>query len=368
MGLTRLILSLMVVGSHFGNLGEPIGGTAVSSFFTISGFLMARTIRENYAGATGVLRFYANRVVRIVPPFVVVLLLTALVLTLRNMEPFQITRGGERMMPDSEFAPVWWQTIVVDVFEYPRFMSTQVYLAPQAWSLVVEGAFYLAAPALVALAMPRRRALLWALGAASLGLAAVSVPLSGNAWLRSPIASVWVFVVGVLAYDAAIRLGARSEQRRIAWLPVALIVAIGLAYVRLPEHSALFVVPLLAAVWLMLGGWAVRRSKTLDRTLGNLAYGVFIGHFLAALLFLWSAEIVYRTTGTFGIFGEHGLTTFNERLWRGNFLVASLVLGAAIYYGLERPLERLRARLRQPAMTPAPLSERTPTPLGGAVP
>jgi peptidoglycan/LPS O-acetylase OafA/YrhL len=89
MGLTRLVLSLLVVGSHFGNLGEPIGGTAVA-FFTISGFLMARTIRENYAGTAGVGRFYANRLVRIVPPFIAVLLLTALVLTLRDMQPFQI--------------------------------------------------------------------------------------------------------------------------------------------------------------------------------------------------------------------------------------------------------------------------------------
>jgi peptidoglycan/LPS O-acetylase OafA/YrhL len=57
MGLTRLVLSLLVVGSHFGNLGEPIGGTAVASFFTISGFLMARTIRENYSGMAGAGRF-----------------------------------------------------------------------------------------------------------------------------------------------------------------------------------------------------------------------------------------------------------------------------------------------------------------------
>ena len=41
----------------------------------ISGFLMARTLDENYRGQ-GVLRFYLNRVLRIGPPFVAVLALT----------------------------------------------------------------------------------------------------------------------------------------------------------------------------------------------------------------------------------------------------------------------------------------------------
>ena len=66
------------------------------------------------------------------------------------------------------------------------------------------------------------------------------------------------------------------------------------------------------------------------------------------------------------MFGEHGLTPFNERLWRGNFLVASVVLSAAIYYGIEQPMERLRARLRRPMHAPVP--ERTQTSLGSALP
>jgi peptidoglycan/LPS O-acetylase OafA/YrhL len=359
MGLTRLLLSLLVVGSHFGNLGEPIGGTAVASFFTISGFLMARTIRENYAGAAGVRRFYLNRAVRIVPPFIAVLLLTALVLSLRDLQPFQITRGGEVMLPDTEFPPVWWKTVVLDPDPYPRFLSTQVFLAPQTWSLVVEAVFYLAAPLLVALAVPRGRVVLWAIALPSLVLALLSVPPAGNAWLRSPVDSVWVFILGVMAYDAAARLGARGERRWIAGLPVIGIVAIALRYIELPEHWAQFAAPLLAIAWLVLGGWAVRRGGRFDRTLGNLAYGVFVGHFLSALLLLWVAEAVYRTTGVFP-FGEHALTTLSERVWRGGFYGAALILAVVIYYGLERPLERLRAKLRRPAAAAAVAPAQSP--------
>jgi peptidoglycan/LPS O-acetylase OafA/YrhL len=346
MGLARLVLSLLVVGSHFGGLGEPVGGTAVASFFTISGFLMARTIRENYAGASGVLRFYANRTVRIVPPLIAVLLLTALVLALRDMQPFQYTRAGEMDMPDTEFAPLWWKTILLKPEPFPRLLSTQVYLAPQAWSLVVEAAFYLAAPVLVALALSRGRVALWAIGLGSLTLAVMTVPRNGNDWLRSPVDALWVFVLGVMAYGVAARVGPRLERRWIARLALGLVVAIALRYVVVPPRSALFIAPPLAAAWLVLGGWAVRRGGTFDRTLGNLAYGVFIGHFLSALLMLWISEAVYRSTGVFGIFGEPGVT---ERMWRYSFYVAALLGAAALYYGLERPLERVRARLRRPA-------------------
>jgi peptidoglycan/LPS O-acetylase OafA/YrhL len=52
MGVMRLMLSLLVVGSHVGGMGEvPSGATAIAGFFTISGFLMARTIFENYSTA-----------------------------------------------------------------------------------------------------------------------------------------------------------------------------------------------------------------------------------------------------------------------------------------------------------------------------
>ena len=43
-------VSLLVVGSHVGGMGDrPAGTTAIAGFFTISGFVMARTILENYS-------------------------------------------------------------------------------------------------------------------------------------------------------------------------------------------------------------------------------------------------------------------------------------------------------------------------------
>ena len=99
MGTFRLALSLLVVASHLGGMGDsPAGGTAVASFFAISGFLMARTIQENYGGLDYG-RFYLNRLIRLAPPLVAVMLLTALMLWWRDSSGFRISLNGPLYMP-----------------------------------------------------------------------------------------------------------------------------------------------------------------------------------------------------------------------------------------------------------------------------
>lgn len=57
---------------------------------------------------------------------------------------------------------------------------------------------------------------------------------------------------------------------------------------------------------------------------------------------LWIAEIVYRTTGAFGVFG----TPDQERLHVSAF-VASMIGGVLIYWSIERPFGRLRTLIRR---------------------
>ena len=362
MGLVRLILSLLVVGSHFGKIDEPVGGTAVAAFFAISGFLMARTIRENYPGLGGALRFYVNRCVRIVPPFAAVLALTALFLTLRGPDPFLATPQGAVEMPDVEFPPAWSQLVRLRPDSPPTYLFAQVFLAPQTWSLVVEGVFYLAAPLLAVFAFSRGHVLLWGAGAGSLALAGMAaISPAGNIWLRSPVSSVWIFILGMLTYAyAAGRPAATGAVRHwLALVPAAAVVALGLDMFPVPHRSALFISPVLMALWLWGGQWATRRSGRVDQALGNIAYGVFVGHFLSALVMLGLNEAIYLNTGVF----PFGIPGQSERVWRVMFYVFSLLGGTAIYLGLERPLERTRARLRRAAA----LGTRDETPVPAAL-
>ena len=348
MGRFRLILSLLVVGSHVGSLGyAPSGGTAIAGFFTLSGFLMARTITANYGG-TGFLRYYGNRAVRILPPYLAVALASWLLLLARDSVGFQLEPGASQ-----RFMPIEIPSSMGALFNwswpgYPLYLTTSTDLLPQAWSLMVEGVFYLLAPLLVALAS--RRLFLPAVLAVSV---ASYLLAQGDSWLRSPVASLWVFNLGIVGYflSPLDRCSDRTKVwcRRAGVIPLIAVFLMGIGRSPLSPDTVFRVVPFLVTAWLVLGQWSTRRQDAVDQQTGNLAYGVFLGHYVTTLLGLWVAEAVFQWTGHFGLWGGPNDWT----LILANYTFAILG-GAAIYYGVEHPFERLRARLRSARRPEAP--------------
>ena len=317
------------------------GTTAIAGFFAISGFLMARTISENYRGRTP--QFYLNRVIRIGPPLAAVMVVTALALWSRHSQPFQITLPAGAYMPvelpSSLNEVMSWNWQGFPLYVYPSFR-----LLPQAWSLITESAFYLVAPALVLMFGRRVAAIHWVVPLASLNLA---INAYGSNWLRSPFAALWIFWLGMQAYffGRAIRwsdvAGARARQGAVA--PVLLVIAMGAGFTSVPEGVIAFVVPVLVGIWLVLGQWHARRSLWVDGFFGNLSYGVFLGHYLSTITMFWIAEAVYRTTGRFGVFGVPDVT---EQRLRVSAFCFALLFGVLIHYSCERPLEQVRSRVR----------------------
>ena len=351
MGVVRLMLSLLVVGSHVGGLGDvPSGATAIAGFFTISGFLMARTIFENYSAAgrrlEGAARFYVNRFVRIVPPFAAVALLTFGLLWIRSGRGFQNLLedgviGGSYMPVDIPASPL--HLISLGLTAFPVFSRPNVTLLPQAWSLVTETAFYLVAP-LLFLSFVSRSLRTWRLAIPLVSVYLAFLTRDTN-WLRSAPAALWVFWLGMETYFL-VRERTRSSAmlRRIAVVPAVLVALIGCGLMHVPERAAMFVVPVLTAAWLALGEWDTRQMAGFDRLAGNISYGVFLGHFLSTMAMYWIAEAVYTRTGAFGIFGIPDVTELRLRV--SSFAFA-LVFGTLIYFAFERPFERLRASLRR---------------------
>lgn len=351
MGVMRLMLSLLVVGSHVGGMGSvPSGATAIAGFFTISGFLMARTIFENYSTAgrrlEGATRFYANRFVRIVPAFAAVALLTSGLLWIRSGRGFQNLLedgvvGGAYMPVDVPASPL--HLISLGLTGFPVFSRPSVALLPQAWSLVTETAFYAIAPLLFLSFLSRR------MRTASIAIALVSVSLAFLAretnWLRSAPAALWVFWLGMQTYFLVREREHSSPMfRRLSVVPALLVALIGCGLLHVAEPAAMFVVPVLTAAWLALGAWDKRQMVGLDRLAGNISYGVFLGHFLSTMSMYWIAEAVYARTGVFGVFGIPDVA--ETRLRVSSFLFA-IMFGTLIYFVFERPFERLRASLRR---------------------
>jgi peptidoglycan/LPS O-acetylase OafA/YrhL len=351
MGVVRLMLSLLVVGSHVGGMGEvPSGTTAIAGFFTISGFLMARTIFENYSTPgrrlEGATRFYVNRFVRIVPPFAAVALLTFGLLWIRAGRGFQNLLedgvvGGDYMPVDVPTSPM--HLISLGLTRFPVFSRPNVALLPQAWSLVTETAFYLIAP-LLFLSFTSSRMRTWNVAIPLLSVYLAFLARETN-WLRSAPSALWVFWLGMQTYFLVRdREHTSPVRRRIAVVPAVLVALIGCGLMHVPERAAMFVVPILTAAWLALGEWDTRQMVGFDRQAGNISYGIFLAHFLSTMSMYWIAEAVYAHTGVFGIFGIPDVAEVRLRV--SSFLFA-IVFGTLIYVAFERPFERLRASLRR---------------------
>jgi peptidoglycan/LPS O-acetylase OafA/YrhL len=271
----RGIAILLVVAGHLSLL--PISPrVGVTLFFALSGYLIA-TI---YAGSP--IRFWVRRARRLLPAFLVLLVVVA---------PITIAATGPVALTTLLFVGNWAQ-------------ADGAYFGPlnHTWSLGTEAQFYLLTPVL--LAAPLRR---WLLGI-----------VIGVMVLRLWLPPDWAFFTPLGRLDAfALGLAAAVAGWRTVRPILAVIALLGLAEL---EFQAPDLLPLvltlgaLASIWLVCsaGGWLEAMPL---RWLGNVSYG----------LYLWHYPIAWVTRA-------NGLVV----------LIASLVLAQLSYRFIERPFIRRR--------------------------
>jgi len=78
MGIVRFLLAAVVVLFHTTRMNWVPGRMAVDGFFVLSGFVITRTLLRNYRGGA-VWRLFGNRLLRLGPPYIVVLVVAAVV-------------------------------------------------------------------------------------------------------------------------------------------------------------------------------------------------------------------------------------------------------------------------------------------------
>jgi peptidoglycan/LPS O-acetylase OafA/YrhL len=134
-GAFRFLLAVMVVLAHLVNTPyfAHLGYYAVRAFFVLSGFAMTAALNEVYAFDGK--RFLANRFLRLVPPYLIVCLLTALAI---DGYPAAAARFMPRWaLPEAPVEVAENLVIVPLAFGSPHFR----YIEP-AWSLAVEAMMY----------------------------------------------------------------------------------------------------------------------------------------------------------------------------------------------------------------------------------
>ncbi len=325
-GLFRLFLASAVVVSHLTRL--EIGRPAVSVFFLLSGYWVARMFESKYAILQKpVVAFYISRFWRLFPVFAACQLLA---MALYWRVPDLLLLDGTR--PD--FAPLW----VFRAFTILGTGSQPLMIAP-AWSLDVEMQFYLLLPismSLLALVPRPKRA------GAALVLGLLFLPLSWNMrGLTTPFlpAHLSFFCFGIANADAR-----WQPSRRLAFASIFGCAGAILAVLTVPATRALllkFETPLpldryhaLFTSFLALGiapfvAYSVNlKSSSLDKHLGNFSYPFYLFHWLP---FLWWRH-------------HFGPLSFKADFGVMCAEIATMVGGALlIYWFIDRPCDAWRA-------------------------
>jgi peptidoglycan/LPS O-acetylase OafA/YrhL len=253
---------------------------AVFGFYVISGYLMTRVLNESYRFEFR--RFAVNRILRIYPLYYAVGLLT-----LASLAFTSEARAFYWKWPRDFPLIDWIGNILVIPME---FYSTHVQVVPTAWSLAVELINYLLLWAVVA------RSPWYALCAALLAAAYhIACLYLGVKWERLYFpfyAALLPFSLGACIYFLRFHLLQRKAagSRKMFWLGVALgaanlVISGALGGAKGSHFVTCFYINLLA-VTVIVGCVAtapdVFPDSPLSRWLGEMAYPIFLVHFIVA--------------------------------------------------------------------------------------
>jgi peptidoglycan/LPS O-acetylase OafA/YrhL len=342
-------------------LGNGVGGTllarldvGVAVFFVLSGFLLARphiARRERELPAPALLRYYEKRALRILPVYVVTVVIALL------------------FVPGNEGAGVldWLSSL----FLLDSFVGKSLpYGLTHMWSLAVEACFYLLLPALMLVALGRRvRGL--RVGAVLVAMVVTSVVwhalapriddhVAGSPGLWLPAYLSWFAMgIGLALVHVQYQRGATSRvvghvvalgrQPGACWALAAglmLVAATPLAGPTLLDaptvaesitkhvlYALIGALLVTSGVFTVPGTYQRVMAWAPLRHLGHISYSVFCIH-LAIL------AAAFELTGI-EVFSGHGL-----RIWLTT-LALTLVASEVLYRVVELPALRLKGRLRR---------------------
>ena len=288
LGAFRFVLALMVVEQHFlhlltsaasGMLSQlGLGAVAVAVFFVVSGFIVTEANLVFYAGRP--LAFFANRLLRVVPPYIAAVLLSAGVHAVLwhagTLELWDYTLQGSPLRPSLLLSGLLG---VLPGF-HSRLIGQDFEFIPFAWSLRVEMAFYIAAAIALYLARSWRGAVAVALGLGFAGSAAFLTEMRPGLLSNAPMFLLGIAICLVLN---------RRSLLRVSFL-VASLLASAAGFVSWRQHGT----PVLTWQLAMLGCLVVsflwlatahipRGAARLDKALGALSYPLYLNHYAVGL-------------------------------------------------------------------------------------
>jgi peptidoglycan/LPS O-acetylase OafA/YrhL len=307
------------------------GGTGVSAFFVLSGFLITMLmIREtDIAGSISISSFYGRRILRIVPLYALFLAAVLVVVALRQpVADFKTLLAASTYTYN--FVPRSWFSVVLN----------------HTWSLAVEEHFYLLWPFVFLFLYPRSPRLLVGLCAALFVCSYLFFVEIDSYWRWRTQFSFdrWTMVAGsnILAgcVMALLIMGGRRSlvateiiKSRVSLVIGVCLFANTIIVAKLPSHLDGYIRAI--GITLIVGWLFLNQTSTLARVLefrplrflGLISYGIYI----------WQGFFI----------GSEPQRSANQAwpppLWLGLLMV--LVVSPVSYYLFERPIMRMGRRI-----------------------
>lgn len=283
MGTLRFILACVVLLSH---LGIRIGGlnpgvVAVVIFYCLAGHVVASLWLQWQEQANPIMQFYRDRFWRIMPQYLIALI-WAIVLWRNQVDSSFLSR------PPGTWD--WLANLLIIPLNYYMYTGQDHFtLIPPAWSLGAEIQFYLLAPLL--LAQPLTRITL------SLAISLIVFVLAKLQILDTEIYGyrllpgvLFIFLIGVLqqiTINLPILTTSLKKQKInilliTIWLANALYLLWSFLFQQNQFYNQEVGIGLLLAQPLLIMLCKINKKTQLhriDRSLGQLSYGIFLYHF-----------------------------------------------------------------------------------------
>ncbi|MGX9356300.1 acyltransferase family protein [Roseobacteraceae bacterium S113] len=322
----RAIAVLSVVLYHFGVPGLQGGFVGVDIFFVLSGFLIGGIVwREQEAtGAISLTNFYARRIRRLAPAYVVMALASAVAAWLILL-PFEFREFGKQLIAATIYLSnvfFWREAGYFDAASEEKPLL-------HTWSLSVEEQFYIVLPlALIALykLVPRLRlAVLWLAFAISLAACLWVTPRDAVSTFYLFHFRAWELLAGVLL---AVHLARGWQPRGHALLSLTGLALLAYALTQtqagpgFPGWQA--TLPVAGTVLLLTGGLAPHAVTRALSWRGPVAIGL-----ISYSLYLWHWPVF--------VFSHYARGGYSGGLEIAGWIALSLGLATLSWRFVEQP-------------------------------
>jgi len=317
MGMYRFLLSIFVAISHTGVLinGLNPGVIAVISFFLISGYVMTALIYKNYLDPKKIFLFYIDRILRIYPQYlfnIIAVLFTYYIFGLNSHYLSQPSAIG--LIQNLLIIPMGFYMIPA--------VGEKFMIIPPAWSLGLEGCFYILIPFILIYKLQKNFFLLSYIIFLLAYLGIINTDYFGY---RLIFGTTFMFLCGSYLYKNK-NINTNQHVKYTLIFSCILLVASFLDQRLFLPYNREVLIGLILGI-LSLNVLTKIKRTYVDEFIGNLSYGVFLSHYLVIFEF-----------DQLGI--QWNLT------WILLMLLASTLLSIIGFFGFEKPVISWRKKIR----------------------